>query len=166
MNFKNLSKIIITVFAIYSSFSMAKNEEEPFHYEFICDDLHQGKMIVDSVIGAYPEYEMDDGYSGRVKLNITEKQVFIYRDGDLVVHENISSDAVEMDDSLFLKVTISEYNYFSFSLGLEDLALTQHVFSEGELVDDAFLECENKPGVEKSELLKQYIFQIKNSHQS
>ena len=116
-------------------------------------------MIVDPVVRAYHEYEMDDGYSGQVKLAISDNQVFIYKDNDLMVNDELTSDAIEMIGSSRIKVSKTDDEYFNFHLDRTDLVLIQY----DEHLKVCFFECPNMPTIGNAETLVEHIINVKSN---
>ncbi|MDO6705821.1 hypothetical protein [Photobacterium sp. 1_MG-2023] len=141
-------------------FLIPRADAEVFRYALVCHDLHRGEMIVDPVIGAYHEYEMDDGYSGQINLIVSDTQVFIYKNNDLMVNAELTSDAVEIIGSSRIKVSKTNDEYFSFHLGRTGLVLIQHFIQEGKTFRDFFLECPNMPTIGNAEKLFEHIHNI------
>src|SRR5690606_5812732 len=134
---------------------------EAFSYELVCHDLHRGKMIVDPVIGAYQEYEMDDGYSGQINLIVSDNQVFIYKNNDLMLNDELTSDAIERIGSSRIKVSKTDDEYFSFQLGRTASALIQHSIQYDGAFKDFFFECPNTPTIGNTEKLFEHIHNVK-----
>ncbi|WP_120512820.1 hypothetical protein [Photobacterium salinisoli] len=153
--------IILSIISFFSAGTEARIVTEEFSYELVCHDLHRGEMIVDSVIGAYHEYEMDDGYSGQVKLVISDDQILIYKDNGLMINDELTSNAVEMIGSSRIKVSKTDDEYFSFHLGRTDLVLIQHLIQYDETFKDFFFECPNTPTIGNTEKLFEHIHNVK-----
>lgn len=145
--FQKTLHLILSIITFSSAGTEDRSITESFNYELICHDLHRGGMIVDPVIGAYHEYEMDDGYSGQINLIVSDSQVFIYKNNDLVFNDELTSDAIEMIGSSRIKISKTDDEYFSFHLGRTDLILIQHFIQEGEKFRDFFLECPSTPTI-------------------
>ncbi|WP_027250865.1 hypothetical protein [Photobacterium halotolerans] len=129
---------ILSIITLVSAGTEAQNVTEAFSYELVCHDLHRGEMIVDPVIGAYHEYEMDDGYSGQINLIVSDNQVFIYKNNDLVVNDELTFDAIEMIGSSRIKVSKTDDEYFSFHLDRTGLVLIQHLIQYDGTFEDLF----------------------------
>ncbi|MEL6116369.1 hypothetical protein P0Y67_14215 [Photobacterium sp. SP02] len=162
--FQKTLHLILSIITFSSAGTEDRSITESFNYELICHDLHRGEIIVDPVIGAYHEYEMDDGYSGQVKLVISDNQIFIYKDNGLMINDELTSNAIEMIGSSRIKVSKTDDEYFSFHLGRTDLVLIQHLIQYDETFKDFFFECTNTPMIGNTEALVDHIINVK-SHQ-
>ncbi|KKD00222.1 hypothetical protein [Photobacterium halotolerans] len=155
--------LILSIITLVSAGTEAKNVTEAFNYELVCHDLHRGEMNVDPVVGAYHEYEMDDGYSGQINLIVSDSQVFIYKNNDLVFNDELTSDAIEMIGSSRIKISKTDDEYFSFHLGRTDLILIKHLIKYDEKFKDFAFECPNTPTIGNTEALVENIINVKSS---
>ncbi|MDO6583500.1 hypothetical protein Q4491_19345 [Photobacterium sp. 2_MG-2023] len=144
--------IIVLFFLINIS---AKVNSDSFNYEFTCDDLQKGRMIYDSKIGSYPEYEMDDGYSGIIDFKLLNDEITIYHQGLLVSLIDIKSDSVEVNSEQFT-VIASSSKYFTFAF-MNELSNIEYVNLENEGNEEEIFTCKNPNTKDETEKLIKYI---------
>ncbi|MEL6116364.1 hypothetical protein P0Y67_14190 [Photobacterium sp. SP02] len=132
-----------------------------FQYKLVCNDLHQGKMIHGD-FDTYPEYEMDDGYSGVVDVSIKDGSISIIQDDKFIVSRNIVTEYVEFDSSGEILVKVRDGYYYTLLLNKEP-ALINVVNIENKGDEDTFFECDNIDYRKNFQELEGYIIDIKNN---
>ncbi|MEL6116360.1 hypothetical protein P0Y67_14170 [Photobacterium sp. SP02] len=160
MKLGSRSGLVFSALLLLSHVAQASSSDSLFEFELSCDDLHRGEYITDET-GTYPVYEMEDGYSGKVEIIVSGEDVSIYRNDLLAVEKKVTSESVTMDPLGFLKIATAEYNYYTFSFIDDEALLVNHVFTEGDTVKDAFLECEYVPDTKRVTALYQHIQSLK-----
>ncbi|MDO6709011.1 hypothetical protein [Photobacterium sp. 1_MG-2023] len=156
-----INKVFTLSLIILSINCKAKEVINDYQYQLVCNDLHQGKMIHGD-FDAYPEYEMDDGYSGVVDVSIKDGSILIIQDDKFIVSRKIVTEYVEFDNSGEILVKVRDGYYYTFLLN-KDPALVNVVNIENKGDEDAFFECYNIDYMEKFHKLEDYIIYIKNN---
>ncbi|MCM0148679.1 hypothetical protein KCN56_08920 [Photobacterium galatheae] len=154
-----MKKIIFIVMVLFSISCQSKDKDDSFTYYLLCNDLHQGKRIVGE-FDSYLECEMDDGYSGEIKVLIQDKIITLYQDGMKMASKNLKSNDVTIDKSGDIQVNLSESHFYHLFLDRE-LALINVVNIENKGNEDAFFECENTEGRQKAVEVEDYIWTLK-----
>ncbi|MCG2838990.1 hypothetical protein L6J37_19335 [Photobacterium sp. WH77] len=157
-----MSAFFYIVVLLFSINTPAKVNSDSFNYEFTCDDLQKGRMIYDSKIGSYPEYEMDDGYSGIIDFKLVNDEIKIYHQGLLVSLIDIKSDSVEVNGEQFT-VIASSSKYFTFAF-MNELSNIEYINFENEGNEEKIFTCKNPNAKDETERLINYIKIIKSNN--
>ncbi|MEL6116365.1 hypothetical protein P0Y67_14195 [Photobacterium sp. SP02] len=157
-----MNKFICIVILFLSINISAKVNSDSFKYELTCDDLQRGRMIYDSKIGSYPEYEMDDGYSGVIDFKLRNDEITIYHQGLLISLIDIKSDSVEVNgEQITVIASLSKYFTFAF---MNELSNIEYVNLENEGNEEEIFTCKNPNTKDETEKLIKYIRKIKSNN--
>ncbi|MDO6709013.1 hypothetical protein [Photobacterium sp. 1_MG-2023] len=157
-----MNKIFYIVSLFFSINVSAEVNSDSFNYEVTCDDLQRGRMIYDSKIGSYPEYEMDDGYSGVIDFKLINDEITILHQGFLISLIDIKSDSVEVNGEQ-ITVFSSSSKYFNFAF-MNKLSNIEYVNLENEGDEEKIFTCKNSNTIDETEKMIKYIKKIKSNH--
>ncbi|WP_144409025.1 hypothetical protein [Photobacterium halotolerans] len=155
-----MERFVYILLMVFSIDAISEVDTNSFEYKLFCKDLEQGIMIEDSDIGVYPEYEMDDGYSGEIEFNLLDGKITIIHQGLFIASKSLTSNAVKIDGEQ-ITVTISPYSYYNF-LFVTKLSSIQYVNIENEGNEEEMFTCNNPNSSEKTKEMMRYVKEIKS----